>query len=807
MKLILRSIKKYGLFNALNIAGLTIAICCTVVIFQYVSFELSFDRFHEKPVYRVINDRYQNGELRQHSMLSYSAVGPALLDELPEVVNQTRVFPEGRKTIKPDDDTIIEIEGAAGVENGFFEMFSYQLLAGRKAEIFLEPYQLVLTRKTVHLLFGDEVNFDQLIGRFLNVELDNRDVPFKIVGVMEDLPENTHLQYKLFFSYATVISAYNFPEAAYNWNVLDFRHYVQLADGVDPTGLTNKLKEFSDRHFNNDNDTREVFSFQSVEDIYLDPDKVEYGLGLTGDRNLIYSLSALALTILILGWINFINMNLALSLEQAKTVSIRKILGAHPSGIKRYYIYENLVVNFLAIFLGLALSLLVTELLIQNGFEIKKLSKLIIGGFLDISALIVLVSCMVLGLLLSSWYRARLATKVQALEVLKSRSGHSGRLQKVLAKWLMIFQYTVSIVFFSVELAVFGQHQLIVQTDIGMDLSDIIVLRPPKSDSTFHSRFDAFKNSLISQPFVKSVSTAQRIPGQLVESDNNAAYGSAFENTMILGYIAIDNDYLSTYDIALLAGRNFEKSEVGAGWFDNNKVLINETVLEALQIENPAEAIGKKIRFFNHEKEIIGVTRDFKQRTLQYPSTPLLMVPQYASYQIAVKLTDKQTRSVGRIEALYRSHFPGSIFSYIDQEDDYNANYASIDSSQKAFSFFTVVAILISVFGLISIAFINLNTRVKELSLRKVLGAGKTDLIFQVNRRYLFDILIAALIGVPLAYAGLDNWLRQFEQTINLGPLYFIVPLISVMLLLTIIVTAVTLRASAADPAKVLRSE
>ncbi|MCE7994702.1 MAG: hypothetical protein HEP71_22195 [Roseivirga sp.] len=807
MKLILRSLKKYGLFNALNIAGLTIAICCTVVIFQYVSFELSFDRFHDKPVYRVINDRYQNGELRQHSMLSYSAVGPALLDEIPEVVNQTRMFPEGRKTIRQDDETVIEIEGAVGVENGFFEMFSYQLLAGRKEEIFLEPYQLVLPRQTVYLLFGNKTNFDQLVGRFLNVELDNRNVPFEIVGVVEDLPENTHLQYKLFFSYATVISGYNFPEAAYDWSVLDFRHYVQLADGIEPSQLTNKLKDFSDRHFDNTDDTEEVFSFQSVKDIYLDPDKVEYGLGLTGDRNLIYSLSALALIILVLGWINFINMNLALSLEQAKTVSIRKILGAQPSGIKRYYIYENLVVNFLAIFLGLALSLLVTELLIQHDFEVKRLKELIVGGFLDINALITLVSCMTLGLALSSWYKARLATKVQALEVLKSRSSHSGRLQKVLAKWLMIFQYTVSIVFFSIGLAVFGQHELIMRTDLGMDLSNIVVLRPPKYDSTFHSRFDAFKNSLISQPQVKSVSTAQRIPGQLVEWDNNAAYGPAFENTMILGYIAIDNDYLHTYGIELLAGRNFERSDIRAGWFDNNKVLINETALAALQIENPAEAIGKKIRFFNHEKEIIGVTRDFRQRTLQYPSNPLLLVPQYAGYQIAVKLTDKNTEALKAIEALYRSHFPASIFSYVDQEDDYNANYASIDSSQKAFSFFTVVAILISVFGLISIAFVNLNTRVKELSLRKVLGAGKTDLIFQVNRRYLFDILIAALIGIPLAYMGLSNWLGQFEQTINLGPLYFIVPLVSLIVLLSIIVTAVTLKASASDPAKVLRSE
>src|SRR5687768_13085399 len=394
LKVAFRNLWKYKSFSAINILGLAIGVAACLLILQYVSFKLSYDQFNENAnnIYRVVNDRYQNGKLIQHGTITYSAVGKALNDDYEEVIENTRLEPSGEKIIKYNDKKLAE-PNVLFVENSFFSMFSYPLLAGDKRSVLNEPYTVILSEKLVQNIFDYKGNdFSQFIGRAINIDTDS--MPYKIQGVCKNVPENSHLQFNLLISYQSLIS-YGWEAADYNFQVSDFWHYVQLKPGADYKVLNAKLGAFSKKHFqgNKVSGSDEKFYLQPLSKAHLYSD-FEYEIGKTGSATVVWGLLIIALFIITIAWVNYINLATARAVERAREVGIRKVVGGLKKQLIAQFLTESVLINVIAIALAVLIVILTQKSfnnLLQNNLSLSYLITKGVNGYSIIIGLIVIV--------------------------------------------------------------------------------------------------------------------------------------------------------------------------------------------------------------------------------------------------------------------------------------------------------------------------------------------------------------------------------------------------------------------------------
>ncbi|HEY5969551.1 MAG TPA: ABC transporter permease, partial [Chitinophagaceae bacterium] len=563
LKISFRNLWKYKSFSAINILGLAIGMAACLLILQYVSFKLSYDQFHNKAnnIYRVVNDRYQQGKLIQHGTITYSGVGRAMNNDFEEVIQNTRVAPSGEAIITYNDKKIAE-PNLFFVDSNFLTMFDFPLVAGDKQSVLIRPNTVLLSEKLIDKIFDHEgKDYDQFVGKAITLWTDS--MPYKIEGVLKNIPENSHLQFQMLISYRTLIN--NWKEADHDFTQSDFWHYVQLKRGTDYKALNAKLGAFSQKNFqgNKISGSDETFYLQPLSKAHLNSD-FEYEIGVTGSATVVWALLIIALFIITIAWVNYINLATARSVERAREVGIRKVVGCERRQLIFQFLAESALVNLIS--MGLAIVLV---LLLQSEFNKLlnyqlSLSYLLTKGLNGYSILIGLISIVVAGIFVSGLYPAFVLSSFKPIAVLKGKFGSSKK-GIFFRKALVLGQFTVTIGLIIGSLVVMKQIRYMNKTQLGFNIDQVLVIKPPtltNFDSTFISRVNSFKEELKQIAHVQGATTSWNVPGgDIGRSFNVRQADSAATNKFTVRHTSVDYDFLNVYGVKLIAGRNFKQTD------------------------------------------------------------------------------------------------------------------------------------------------------------------------------------------------------------------------------------------------------
>ncbi|MBN9385268.1 MAG: ABC transporter permease [Chitinophagaceae bacterium] len=806
-----RNLNKNRAFSLINIAGLAIGMAVCLLILQYVNFELSYDQFNKNAadIYRVTNDRYQNGKLVQHGTITYSAIGKALQDDYPEVIGHVRAEPWGKTTAGYQDKKIADLATMA-IDNDFFTMFSYPLLAGDRATALREPHTAVISTTTAEKVFGVQKNYSGLVGR--QFVLDRDTLPYKVTGVIE-VPENSHLQFDILTSYSTMLTGKNvWKEADYDFTDSDFWHYIQLKHGTDYRALEAKLEEFSQRHFqgNKVSGSVEKFYLQPLSRAHLYSD-YEYEIGKTGSATVVWGLFIIAVFIITIAWVNYINLSTARSVDRAKEVGVRKVTGATRGELIRQFLIESLLVNLFAF--GLAIGLMSVTQKAFNGLIQTELSfaTLFRPGFNGYSITIGLGALLLLGIFVSAAYPAFVLSSFRPIAVLKGKF-RSSRKGIVLRKGLVIGQFAITILLITGSVVVYRQITFMSRQELGMNIDHMLIVRPPALtawDSTFIEKENSFKHELKQISGVSGAATAGRLPGNEMArtfnvhrlEDNSGAHYT-------LRNMSVDYDYLNLYNMKIIAGRDFDPSDYNPDPSKLHNILLSKAAVKMLGFASPEDAIGKQI-VTRRNWTVIGVVNDWHQKSLRYALEPAMLTPFYGTDNwISVKVnTGNITATMAAVKEKYRAFFPGNPFDYFFLDEAFNKQYKNDLLFGKAFTLFAGLAIVIACLGLLGLSAFGTAQRIKEIGIRKVLGASVTNIVLLLSKDFVWLVMIAFLIASPIAWWIMHQWLQDFAYRIVLSPWIFAAAGFLAVLIAIVTISFQAIKAAMATPVQSLRAE
>jgi putative ABC transport system permease protein len=805
-----RNVAKNKVFSAINIFGLGIGLAACLLIFQFVTFELSYDTFHDKydRIYRVSNDRFQNGKLIQHGTITYPTIGPTMAKDYAEIEIYTRLMPSGAFNARVNDGYFQDDESLM-VDEHFLSVFSFPLLAGDRLSALKDGHTVVITEELARKYFNlSRDNMVDAIGKEIYWGSDKE--PYKVTGVCADVPANSHLQFDALVSYKTLMSGDN-TDADVSWTWSDFRHYIVLKPGIDYKSLEGKFADFSERYFKGDKVSG------SVEKFYLQPlgrthlySDYEYDIARTASGKSVWAMLIIAVFILVIAWINYINLTTSRALDRAKEVGLRKVMGAMKRQLVGQFIFESALISCLAF---------VAAILFVQGCQYtfndvigQPLSLWRVLSALSSSGIIIFIAVMAGGVLLSGFYPAFVLSSYQPVRVLKgkfqrSSSGH------FLRKSLVIFQFTASAALITGTLIVSKQLRFMNTADLGMNINDVMVVQGPELmawDSTFVERVENFKNELVHTQGIASAATSSRLPGdRLGRGFDFRISNQSGESHYTMSFLGADYHFFDTYGISVITGRKFVATDHKVN-FDNITVaVINQHAVKLFGFATAEEAVGQEIIDGERKWTIIGVVNDFHQESLKKPLEPIVFLPTYSTYgPTSIRIADaNKDELIPVVEAIYKKFFPGNAFQYSFIEDRYYAQYMDEKRFAQIISIFTGLGIIISCLGLVGLSSYTAVQRTKEIGIRKALGASLFNIIALLSSDFMKLVAVAILLSVPVAYFSMDSWLSHYPYRISLHWFLFFIPMLVVFMIAAFTVSFQVLKTARVNPANTLKYE
>lgn len=809
-KIAFRNLAKNKMQSSILIGGLTAGMVACIMLLMYVGFELSFDNFHSKKdnIYRVVNQRFQNGESVQKGTITYPTIGYTMREEFPEIKNATRLSYSSDFLIT-HNEKVTTIGSGFFADEHFLEIFDFKLIAQTKANVLNETNEIVLTKKMVAQYFpAVKDNYEAVLGEELR--LNRLPDVFKIVGVCEDVPSNSFLQFNLLTSYATRIRYWG-EGAGNSWTASNYYHFLELEEGTNYQALETKFADFSQRHFRGTEVTgsKEVFTLQPFSDAHLYSSDLEYEIGQTNSGRSVWSLLIISFFILLLAWINYVNLSSVRAMERSKEVGVRKVLGATKTQLTSQFIAEALIINIVSLLLAVGIVLILTPsfnayLSINTSFVGNEILTYLMVGLLGLIGAGVLVSGAYPAWLLSSSQIAGALKKV----VLNSTGGAR------LRKGLVVFQFMISITLITITWLVANQIDFMSRQDLGINIDQVMIVNPPEMsnwDSTFIDRMNTFKTELTKFPGIESAATSNRAPsegtGRIFQMQKIGK--GASEQSFTTNFIHADFEYAKTYGFETLTGRFFRKNDHNYEWDALDKIVINEATVKMLGFADNEKAIGKQVNFWDKNWNIIGVMPDFNQRSLHHKIEPLTFLPGYGAYHLlSLKLSGKNVgETIAGVKSSYEQFFPGNDFQYSFVNENFQRLYAADFRFRNILSFFTLFTILIASLGLFGLASYTTFLRTKEIGVRKILGAGATSIVALLSKDFLKLVLIAILFAVPLAYFFMEKWLQGFAYQIGFQWWVFLLAGVLAIGIAFLTVGLQSLKAALSNPVESLRSE
>ena len=792
----IRSILRRKAFTFLNISGLAIGTAASLLILQYVKDELSYDDFHEKGehVYRVRFDSYRNGELNIRAASSFPKIGPAMKDEFPEVENYTRLFLRyGGEVIRYEEIAIKE-DNLFQAEQSFFDIFSYKLIEGDRATALKEPNTAVVEKETARKYFGNE----SPIGKRIRVGTREE---YEIRGVVES-PENSHLKFTFLLSYPTLVNLWgkDFNEA---WGWYDFYNYLLLKPGTDIAGLEAKFPAFIEKYGGEKSSERTKFALEPMLDIHLYSDHLQEAR-VNGNGDSVYFLSIIAFFILVIAWVNYINLSTARAIERAKEVGIRKAIGAARRQLMGQFIAEAFLVNLVASLFGLLLVYLSVPLF--NQIAGKQLSYSI---FYDSNLWLALGGLYLAGSLLSGLYPAFVISSYQPVKVLKG-SMQGTREGLVLRKSLVIGQFVASVALIAGTIIVYTQLQFMQNKDLGINIEQTVVVNGPGAvaDSLFRGSLDVYRNELATHPNIKSFTAASEIPGNLIYWTSGSVALTDIEDNQrgsIMYRMGVDYDFFKTFEAKIIAGRGYAPEFTG----DSSSVVLNRKALEVLNLGAPDDAIGKKVRIGGDTLTLVGVIENYHHEGLkqEFRQTAFHLNRYAHSYFVAKMNSADAQQTIAYMRDKYMTAFPNNPFDYFYLDGFFGRQYRNEQQFGSVFGFFAILAIFVASLGLFGLASYTAAQRTKEIGIRKVMGSSVSGVFLLLSKDFLKLVLIANVIAIPLVWYLMSQWLNGFAFRINIGVWVFAVAALVTTFIALVTVSYQSITAATANPIKSLRYE
>lgn len=803
LKIAWRNFTKSKTISFINIFGLFISITSSLLIFQYVHQELSYDSFFENKdrIYRLQEDRLKEGKIIGQWAAALGAAGPFISANLPEVERYTQLLRAdwGNLPISFSyKDILFREPRAYFASTDFFKVFSIKLLEGTDSLVLARSNTVVLSESVAQKYFGSE----NPIGKTLR--MDNSE-DFEVTGVFEDLPSNTHMNVEVLLSLETMINWWGGdPTKLLNWKDEGYHTYLLMAPHINLAAFQEKMKTLV---WEEDKDTftqyneRVVFNLQKITDIHLDS---HYTLEYTqnGDRKAVYFLFVIAVFILIIGWINYINLYTSKSLERAKEVGLRKVMGGLRHQVITQFLAESGLLNLMAI----VLSASILALLYFNP-DVLAGMKLELTLFQSISFWLFFISIFLVSVLISGIYPAFILSGHSAVSTLRGKFARSNH-GLLIRKSLLIFQFVATLVLLIATLIVYKQINYMRQQDIGLNIARTLVVRAPNFRDTLYNVYEpAFKNKLLQHSFIQRVATTSDIPGQTPSITTGSARRLDQSDKEVGYYYVnfIDEDYPQTMGLTFIAGRDFQQNTTQQ-W---NDIIINETALKKLGFASPEKAAGDQITFWRDTFKIIGVVKDFHVESLKQEVKPLIFrfAPFYRGYFTIQLQGGNIKETIAEVGNTWKDFFSEYPFEYFFLDQHFNNQYESDQRFGIIVTVFSLLAIVIACLGLFGLSALAVTYRVKEIGIRKVLGATVTHITVLLNKDFLKLIVIAIIISIPLAYWVMSQWLNGFAYHIELSWWLFILPGVLTILISLLTVLAKSIQAALTNPVNTLRSE
>ncbi len=784
----LRHLRKRKFYTAVNIVGLAVGMSCCLLISAYVLDELSYDTFHEKAerIYRITTQLDLNGQ-RYDVAASNEEMAEVLSTALPEAEKVVRIDAWQPVSVKYEEQLFLERRILA-VDSAFFEVFSFRLQEGNPDDALHHPQSVVLTQTTAHKYFGKQ---SDLLGETLLIDKQ----PYTVTGIAEDPPANSHFHFDFLIPFRYQPSP--FPSWA---NLANVRTYLLLADHIDPAPLSEKLHALYKKH-----DTAQyeelqrmggkvAFPVQPLLDIHLHSQRMNE-FEPNGNITYVYTFAAIALLIILLACINFINLSTARSAERAKEVGIRKTVGSSRAALIGHFLTESIVISITAMLLALGLA----ELLRYPFSEVA-------GKTLDLHLLddarvwLIITGIVLLTGLVAGWYPAWYLTKFEPVRVLKG-SFVSGGQRPRFRNVLVIFQYSVSISLVICTLLVYRQLQYMQNINLGLHKENVLVL-PNSVD--LGTNFQPFLSALKDQSYVTAVAASRQNPFAIDNASDARKKGDAPGQSMMLISQVVTYDYLKTLGIQLKAGRNFSQDIAS----DTTALILNQAAVRALGLEKPLDAIIDCDEEFDYH--VIGVAEKFHFGSLHEEIAPFAFMLQREQplSTIEVRISPENTiAKVGAIEKLWQTYAPDLPFTYSFLDEDYDALFREEQRLGRLFTGFTILALLVASLGLFALATFMAERRAKEIGIRKVLGASVTTIVTMLSRDFIKLIIIALLIAVPIGYYAMQMWLQDFAYRTDISFGVFVVAGASTLIITLLTVSFQAIKAAIANPVDSLRNE
>ncbi|MGF2411028.1 ABC transporter permease [Ferruginibacter sp.] len=800
LKIAFRNIILQKGYSLINITGLAIGITACVLILQYVSFELSYENFqvNKDRIYRVQQDRYDNGKLSTQWAAGAFAVGNSFKDAIPEIEDYVKLVQQGQVTTEVDNEPT-KIEKVFFASSAFFNIFTYPLIAGEKNNALKEPFTIAVSETTAKRIFGTT----NIVGKRMDLD---RKGNFTITAVYKDAPVNTQLKPDILISYDTYVKMNgpdNNPETAWSWD--GCLTYLLLRKDADIKGVEKKfipiVEKATGAEYKKLN-AAVTYLLQPLTDIHLYSNYMMEPAP-NGDGKTIYLLLGIAFFIVIIAWVNYINLATARAITRAKEVGVRKAIGSQRRQLVIQFLSESALLNGFALLL--ALILVVIAIPGFNAISGHQLSFSLLSNFNFWISLAVLF---VAGVFLSGLYPAFVLSRFNPVEVLKGNTGGIKQ-HALLRKSLVVFQFTASLFLLIGTVIVYQQIQYMRRQSLGINVDQTLVVNRPGVgiDSTFLQKMTAFKQELQQQNTIGNITVSTSIPGQAVDWNAGGIKLVGADESTQKQYrvIGMDYDFIKTYGLKLIAGRAFSK-DFGS---DKNSVIFNRKAAEQLGFNKPEEAIGKKIDFWGEQYIIEGVAENFHQQSLREAYEPLILrlIPDVSGY-LSVKVNPAQTKqTIAAVKAGWNKFFPGNTFDYFFLDDHFNNQYKADQRFGQVFGLFTGLAILVACLGLFGLASFTTLQRKKEIGIRKVLGAPVLSILNLLYREFALLLLIAFAIAVPVAAFSTSQWLQGYAFRMQMHWVYFVLPFIAIIAIALITVSFQTIKAAVANPVKSLRTE
>ena len=811
---IFRQIQKNKVFSFINILGLALGMAACLVITQYVNFHTSFDGFHSNAdkVFRLESNAFKNGESLGESYNAPSLMGETLRDQSPIVKEVARFYNynyANNSIIYTDGNDKVSFEqpGVYVADKGTFELFDFGFVAGSAAR-FDEPQKAILTLEASKKYFS---NPEKAIGKSFTLSGNNGPHEYELIGILDDIPENSHIQFELLLSYPSLD---NYTKARNSWTYSSMTTYMLLTDPNrqdEVMSVVNQLHEENSKESYSSNGYAVDYFLRPITDIHLDAE-TEWANSSGVDSKTVFVLSFIAIIILVIAWINYMNLSLVRTLERLKEMGIRKCMGSSMKQITQLFILEAFVMNLIAFLFALFITQIGEKYLIE-------VTGLPVAALMDLKVLTLLLGLIAVGTLLIGFYPYVLLKTMDIVNILVGNRGKVGGAK--MRKSMVFVQFMITFILIAGTVTVYHQINYMREADLGINIENILVIESPPgnvgdSERQDVARFSTLKTELLKYTGITEITNAGEIPGEPIgwgaslklknESDENSVYTSL---------ISMDLDFPEFFGIDVIAGRGLRK---GDDPWSKGDVVINKKMAEQLGFANPEDALGVELEgFYGPTLKVQGVLENHHHTSLHNDYQPIAYILSSWTEFYFVKLrldensdeakSDQLNELVATVKAEWDQVFTDYQMDYFFLDRAFDEQYKEDIRFGKIFSGFSGLAILIACLGLFGLTSFSVQQRTKEIGIRKVLGATAKNLMVLLSKEYMILVGAACIISLPIAWWIMSQWLLDYTFRIELGWWFIVIPIAFVIGLALLSVSSKVMSTVKTNPVESLRTE